>query len=44
VHPVGIGEVLAEADAEENIVRVVVVLGEEVGIVGRQHREVELFG
>jgi hypothetical protein len=34
VHPIGIGEILAEADAEENVVGVVIVAGEEVRVVG----------
>jgi len=44
MHPVGVVEILAESDAEEDVVRVVVVASEEVRVVGRQHREVQLFG
>ena len=43
-HPIGIGEVFAESDAEENVVRVVIVAGEEVRIVGCEDGQTQLFG
>src|ERR1051326_4126627 len=42
-HAVLIAAILAEADAEENVVTVVVLTSEEVGVVGRDDRKRELL-
>jgi hypothetical protein len=42
VHPVGVLEILAEPDAQQDVVRRVVVGLEEVGVVGGDHRQPQL--
>ena len=44
LHAVGVEAVLLEADAEEHVVRGVVLGLEEVRVVGRDHREREVLG
>ena len=44
VHPVGVGEILAQADAEENVVGVVIVARKEVRVVGGEDGEIQLRG
>ncbi len=44
MQPVGVGVILAESDAEQHVVRVVIVAREEVRVVGGEHREIQLFG
>jgi hypothetical protein len=44
VHPIGVGEILAEPDAEKDVVGVVILAREEVRVVRRQDREIELGG
>ena len=43
-HAIGVGAVLLEADAEQHVVRVVVLGAQEVRVVGGDDREVQLAG
>jgi hypothetical protein len=44
VQPVGVGEILAEPDAEEDVMRVVIFAPEEMSVVGSEHWDADFFG